>query len=158
MLEQFAEQKKGLRRMSLAQKQQGEALEQLSQQLLSLKSTLQLRNGIIFSQGQVIDLLDRLQRIRTAASADNAVVQLTDQAIDQMQQLASLHPLVCQGQHYPAQGCEVLSAMPDSGRAPGTVCEIIQQGYLRETGELIRPAKVVVSSRPTPVEESSSDI
>jgi molecular chaperone GrpE (heat shock protein) len=152
---QLAEQKKGLRRLSLAQKQQGEAVERLEQQVLSLKSSLEQCHGVVFDHARIIELLDGLHKIRTAASSSGGIVSLTDQVIGQLLRTADLKPIAQQGAIYPEEGCEVLNGFPHEHQLPGAIHEIIQQGYRTSTGDLIRIAKVVVYCKPDFPEEDS---
>lgn len=142
--DQLAEQKKGLRRLSLAQKQQGEAVERLVQQVSSLKFSLDQCQGIAFDYEQIVHLLDMLGKIHTASQGSSSVVSLVNQTTDSILQHANLEEVAHRGTDYPEDDCEVLGAFPHEQRPPGTVHDIIQQGYRTLDGDLVRSAKVVV--------------
>jgi len=145
---QLAEQKKGLRRLSLAQKQQGEAVEQLVQQVSSLKFSLDQRQGIAFDYEKIVHLLDMLGKIRTASRDTDSVVSLVEQTTDSILQHANLEEVAHRGTNYPEDDCEVLGAFPHQQHPPGAVHDIIQQGYRTLDGDLVRSAKVVVYRQP----------
>lgn len=155
--EQFRDQKRGLRRLSLAQQQQGEAMERLERQLCALKSSIDQRQGVVFHYEQIIDLLDRLHRIGTAAQSSTAAASLVAACVEQLLQLSGLEAVAREGEQYPGEGCEVLSALPDRERPPGAVHDIIQQGYRTPAGDLMRTAKVVVVRQPPTTEEETED-
>ena len=154
---QLAEQKKGLRRLSLAQKQQGEAVEQLVQQVSTLKFSLDQRQGIAFNYEQIMHLLDMLGKIRTASQDSNGVASLVDQTTDNILQHASLEKVAHRGADYPEGDCEVLGAFPHQQHPPGAVHDIIQQGYRTLDGDLVRSAKVVVYRKLDTTEEISHE-
>ncbi len=154
---QLAEQKKGLRRLSLAQQQQGEAVEQLVQQVSSLKFSLDQRQGIAFDYGQIVHLLDMLGKIRTASQDSDNVVSLVDQTTDSILQHTRFEEVAHRGADYPKEDCEVLGAFPHQEHPPGAVHDIVQQGYRTLDGDLVRSAKVVVYRTLDTTEEISHE-
>lgn len=154
--DQLAEQKKGLRRLSLAQKQQGEAVEELVQEVSSLKFSLDQHQGIAFDYEQIVHLLDMLSKIRTAGLDSDNVVSLANQTTDSILQHTSLEEVARQGVDYPENDCEVLGAFPHQQHPPGAVHDIIQQGYRTLNGDLVRSAKVVVYRKLDTTEEEIS--
>ncbi len=155
--DQLAEQKKGLRRLSLAQKQQGEAVERLVQQVSSLKFSLDQHQGVAFDYEKIVHLLDMLSKIETASLDSTHVVSLANQTTESILQHASLEEIAHKGADYPESDCEVLGAFPHPQHPPGTVHDIIQQGYRTLDGGLVRSAKVVVYRQPDSTEEVSHE-
>ncbi|MFT5084198.1 MAG: hypothetical protein ACI9Y1_002251 [Lentisphaeria bacterium] len=58
---------KGLRRLSMAQKQQSDTLALLAQESASLKFVLNERHGLILTYEQILQILDNLSKIDQAA-------------------------------------------------------------------------------------------
>lgn len=139
------DQKKTLRRMSLAQMQQSESLEFIQQGLSSLCRTVEQRDGITVKFADCLEILDQLSKLQLLTKqyqdlelAVRHASQTTYKRL-KIEATAELH------QAYPAHDCEVVGAVEDRDHQPGTVLDIVQQGYRSQAGNLLRPAKVVVA-------------
>ena len=157
---------KGFRRLSMAQKQQSETLElllkessalkeessALAKETSSLKFTLAKHQGVAISYEQALQALDNLTKIELVANNtpthQNILMPLITRAIDDLLSLYKLEKIAEVGKLYPAQACEVVGAVEQAQYPPGTVTEILQQGYQTRQGDLVRNAKVIVSNAP----------
>jgi len=136
--------KKGLRRLSLAQKQQSDAIETLSHESRALKSTIADRHGVVLTYTQIIHFLDHLDKIKRTVDPGEVIGPLLTRATDDLLSLCELEAIADVHSLYPAEGCEVIGAIEESRWQAGTVHEILQQGYRDSNGQIVRGAKVVV--------------
>ncbi len=153
---------KGLRRLSLANKQQSDAITTLAQESISLQSTLAQRHGVILTHEKIIGLLDQLEKITLATNGTSnaaVVTPLITRATTELSSVSALEVLAEVGQIYPDQGCEVVVAIEDNQWEPGTVLEVLQQGYQTPNGDIVRVAKVVVCQeyQSKPIENEPSE-
>lgn len=135
---------KNLRRLSLAQKQQSDAIESLTQESITLSAAIADRHGVVLSYSQLITQLDHLYKIAHCANDNATLSVLVERAIKALAETGELTPLVCIHEPYPEHGCEVVGSIDSSQDAAGTVHEIVQQGYCTADGDIIRGAKVIV--------------
>jgi molecular chaperone GrpE (heat shock protein) len=142
---------KGLRRLSMAQKQQSEAIALLTQESTSLKFALAQRNGLTLTYEQILHTLDSLAKVNHAANnaaPQEIIAPLTARVIEDLLPLCELAIIAEIGKPYPDQGCKVVGATDTSEKPqwpPGTVVEVLQQGYQTTAGDVVRTAKVIVS-------------
>jgi len=148
---------KGLRRLSMAQKQQSDTLAMLAQESASLKFTLTECQGLTLTYDQVLHTLDNLSKIDHAVSnvtdSRNVITPLIERTAKDLLSLCALETMVEIGKPYPDKACEVVGAVETLEQPqwpPGTVVEVLQQGYQTAQGDVVRAAKVVVSREPTP--------
>jgi molecular chaperone GrpE (heat shock protein) len=141
-----------LRRLSMAQKQQSDAIALLTQESASLKFTLAKRHGLILTYEHILQTLDNLAKINHAATnvADHrdVIAPLTTRTMEDLLSLCELEMIAVIGKRYPARNCEVIGAVETLEQAqcpPGTVVEVLQQGYQTIQGDVVRTAKVIVS-------------
>lgn len=143
---------KGFRRLSMAQKQQSDTLELLAQESSSLKFTLAKHHGLTISYEQALQMLDNLSKIELAANStsnpQNVLTPLITRTINDLLSLCEIKEIAKVGKSYPAQACEVVGAVEQTQYPPGTVTEILQQGYQTVHGDVVRNAKVIVASEP----------
>jgi hypothetical protein len=160
---------KGLRRLSMAQKQQSDTLALLAQESASLKFALNERHGLILTYEQILQILDNLSKIDHVAgnaTYPNGVMgPLIERAITDLLSQCALEAVAEIGKPYPAKACEVVgaidavvdeAALEQPQWPPGTVIEVLQQGYQTAQGEVVRVAKVIVSQGPVPVQAPST--
>ena len=140
---------RGLRRLSMAQKQQSDAIT-------SLKFALAERHGLSLTYEHILQTLDNLAKINHAATnvADHhdVIAPLATRTTEELLSLCALEMIAVIGKPYPAQNCEVIGSVETSELAqwpPGTVVEVLQQGYQTTQGDVVRPAKVIVSREVT---------
>ena len=143
---------KGLRRLSLAQKQQNDAIATLTYEFTSLKCAIANRHGVVLTYEQIMRLLDHLAKINHASSnlAGNTtnnrdvIAPLVARATEDLLFLCELEAVAEVCHPYPSHGCEVVGAVEEPRWQPGTVHEILQQGYQTPDGDIVRAAKVIV--------------
>ncbi len=136
---------KGLRRLSLAQKQQNDAIESLQNESKSLKHAISDRHGIVLNYKQILDILDDFSKISPSMTNKDIIVPLVTRATQHLLYQVELLPVAQTGTQYPAEGCEVVGAIDNPSLPAGTVHEILQQGYRTPEGILLRKAKVIVN-------------
>lgn len=143
---------KGFRRLSMAQKQQSDAIALLSQESSSIKFALAQAKGLSLTYEQILHLLDGLARVNHAANnaADprEIIAPLVLRMIEDLLSLFELTGVAEVGKPYPEQGCEVVGAadtLESPQWPPGTITEILLQGYQTTAGNLVRTAKVIAS-------------
>jgi molecular chaperone GrpE (heat shock protein) len=136
--------KKGLRRLSLAQKQQSDAIDTLSRESRTLKSTIADRHGVVLTYTQIIRLLDHLDKIQRTVDPGEVIGSLLARVTEDILSLCELAAIAEVHSPYPAEGCEVIGAIEEPRWQAGTVHEILQQGYRDSGGQIVRGAKVIV--------------
>ncbi len=136
--------KKGLRRLSLAQKQQSDAIDTLSHESRTLKSAIADRHGVVLTYTQIIRFLDHLDKIKRTVDNTEVIESLLTRATEDVLSLCELEAIADIHSLYPAEGCEVIGAIEQPRWQAGTVHEILQQGYRDSSGQIVRIAKVVV--------------
>jgi hypothetical protein len=136
--------KKGLRRLSLAQKQQSDAIDTLSHESRALKSAIAERHGVVLTYAQIIRLLDHLDKIQRTVDPGEVIGSLLTRVTEDLLSLSELEAIADVHSLYPAEGCEVIGAIEEPQWQAGTVHEILQQGYRDGNGQIVRGAKVVV--------------
>jgi len=143
---------RGLRRLSMAQKQQRDAIALLTQESASLKFALAKRHGLILTYEHILQTLDNLAKIDHAATnvTDHreVIAPLITRTTENLLCLCELEMIAVIGKPYPARDCEVIGAVETLEQTlwpPGTVVEVLQQGYKTIEGDLVRSAKVIVS-------------
>lgn len=143
---------KGLRRLSMAQKQQSEAIALLTQESSSLKFALAQRSGLTLTYEQVLYTLDNLEKVNHAAintvAVQGIIAPLATRAREDFLRLCELAAIAEIGKPYPAKGCEVVGAveaLKETQWPTGAVVEVLQQGYQTAAGDIVRAAKVIVS-------------
>jgi hypothetical protein len=136
--------KKGLRRLSLAQKQQSDAIDTLSHESRTLKSAIADRHGVVLTYTQIIRFLDHLDKIKRTVDNREVIGSLLTRATEDVLSLCELEAIADVHSLYPAEGCEVIGAIEQPRWQAGTVHEILQQGYRDSNGQIVRVAKVVV--------------
>lgn len=136
--------KKGLRRLSLAQKQQSDAIDTLSHESRTLKSAIADRHGVVLTYAQIIRFLDHLDKIKLTVDNSEVIGSLLTRATEDVLSLCELEAIADIHSLYPAEGCEVIGAIEQPRWQAGTVHEILQQGYRDSNGQIVRVAKVVV--------------
>ena len=143
--------KTGLRRLSMAQKQQNDILERLLEESAKTRAALKTGTSVTLSHEQLLYTLDNLAKIEQAASSTLPVIEsVVEQTIVDLLAHCEVTPIALLGQHYPEQACEVVGSAAHNEWPDGTVVEILQQGFRTDDGELLRPAKVIVCSTAAP--------
>lgn len=194
---------KGFRRLSMAQKQQSEALEllvressalrkessalvkepsalgkepsatakelsapdkepsalnkepsALNKEPSSLTFALAEHRGLTISYEQALHILDNLSKIELAANTistdQDILAPLIARTTSDLLSLCEIEVTAKVGEPYPTQACEVVGAATEKTHySPGTVTEILQQGYQTRQGNIVRNAKVIVAREPS---------
>lgn len=141
---------KGLRRLSMAQKQQNETLERLVQESAKTRFALEAHQGLALSHQQLLRTLDNLAKIELGvgqpSSTREVIAPLIDQTRSDLLADCDIAPVAQVGKPYPDHACEVVGSAEHHDWPPGTVVEILQQGYQTANGDMLRAAKVMVCS------------
>ena len=96
---------------------------------------------------EVIEAVDNLERALEAAAEGESLaagVQMVLGGLRETLQRHGVEPVEPRGEKFDPNLHEALSTMPVEGAESGVVVEVMQKGY-RMDGQLIRPARVVVS-------------
>jgi molecular chaperone GrpE len=96
----------------------------------------------------VIDAVDNLERALEAAGDDEGLtsgVEMVLKGLRETLQRNGIEAVDPKDEKFDPNQHEALSTMPVEGTESGTVVEVMQKGY-RMDGQLIRPARVVVSA------------
>ena len=98
---------------------------------------------------EVIDAVDNLERALEASDGDGSgLVSGVEMVLGSLRETLKKHGIEVvdpKGERFDPNQHEALSTMPVEGAESGTVVEVMQKGY-RMDGQLIRPARVVVSA------------
>jgi molecular chaperone GrpE len=95
---------------------------------------------------KLLPILDNLERALEADWDINEGVEATrDQLVDVLAQ-EGLSPISSEGQSFDPEVHEALMSQPSDEHEEDTILQTLERGYLLN-GELVRPAKVVVSKR-----------
>lgn len=149
IIEEFAKVQRGLRRLSLAHDQHGEQLQEVAARLQDLDQNvmrLALRGAreITIDEDTWLHCLDRLDRSLRVPGLPEAAGE----------SLRALHEALCSAAGWRAVATvgaapegvhlRIAEALPDPGAASYRIRHILEQGYLRPDGGVVRPAVVVV--------------
>lgn len=142
------EQARNLRRLALAQKQQGEELKEFSQHQMELKSMILADQGALLSLESGMELLDQMHKIASISQDNAETIRLVEEMQQYFCQLFMITPIAVIGVPYPSKGCEISAAIGRTDLTPGTVVEILEQGFQYSGGDILRAAHVIVSKLP----------
>ncbi|MGH8584449.1 MAG: hypothetical protein ACREWG_17100 [Gammaproteobacteria bacterium] len=146
---------RGLRRLSLASDQNNDLLRGLSGRFQDLSQTvLQLsgvrKGAVVLDEGVLLQALDRLEQARAAPALPMATYDLLDSVRASLLVAARWQAVAEIGA--PPEGIQVRIAevLPDASQTGFRIEQVLEQGYLRADGSLLRPAVVIaMGSRPT---------
>ncbi|HEX3040793.1 MAG TPA: nucleotide exchange factor GrpE [Solirubrobacterales bacterium] len=96
----------------------------------------------------LIDAVDNLERALESAESDEGLVAGVEMVLNGLREALSRNGIEVvdpKGEKFDPTQHEALSTMPVEGAESGIVVEVMQKGYALD-GQLIRPARVVVSS------------
>jgi molecular chaperone GrpE len=102
---------------------------------------------------EILPVLDNLERATTAAQQageKGPLVQGVTLVRQQFLDLLKRHgvtPIDAAGKPFDAGMHQALAQQPTAEVPPGTVMQVVEQGYLHH-GRVLRPAKVIVSKKP----------
>jgi molecular chaperone GrpE len=97
---------------------------------------------------EVIEAVDNLERALEAAGEGESLAAGVEMVLGGLRETLKRHGVEAvdpKGEKFDPTVHEALSTMPVEGAESGVVVEVMQKGY-RMDGQLIRPARVVVSS------------
>jgi molecular chaperone GrpE len=97
---------------------------------------------------EVIDAVDNLERALEASEGGDGLAEGVQMVLGNLRETLQRHGIEAvdpKGEKFDPNQHEALSTMPVEGTEGGTVVEVMQKGY-RMDGQLIRPARVVVSA------------
>jgi hypothetical protein len=150
IVEELAKLQRGLRRLSLAHEQHGEQLQGVAARLQDLdQNVMRLALGggrqVTIEEDTWLRCLDRLDRSLRVPGLPEAASE----------SLRALHEALCSAAGWRAVAIlgaspegvhlRIAEALPDPGAASYRIRHILEQGYLRSDGGVVRPAVVVVA-------------
>lgn len=109
--------------------------------------------------GELVAVLDSLELgLAAAGEQGGQLVEGMRMTLGQLRQILErfgVQVIDPAGQAFDADRHEAMLAQPDASQPAGTVLSVVQKGYALN-GRLLRPARVVVSRAPDPLESASS--
>jgi molecular chaperone GrpE len=97
---------------------------------------------------EVIDAVDNLERALESAGDEGSLAAGVEMVLGGLRETLKrngIEPVDPKGEKFDPNHHEALSTQPTDGTESGVVVEVVQKGY-RMDGQLIRPARVVVSA------------
>lgn len=150
--EDWNKQSRILRRIALLTEQQLEFGKQLGHQFSTLQDQLSKNipaakesSTLSLSLDEILSLFADLDKLRSSLRSQSVSLEMLDGISEKLLARTSLRPIAKLGDIYDPVHCEVVEAIPKADCRPGTICEILRQGYLTDHGERISPALVVVT-------------
>lgn len=142
---------KAMRRIGIQLVQQGESLtgmsnklDEIAQIVMALPSNATGRNlEIKLSEKEILELLDIAERLKTLC--DDTSSNLAELLHEKLCNFAGLSAYASKGQNYGEIPCKVAEAVEDPLVEPGTILDIVRQGYRTREGKQLREAIVIVS-------------
>lgn len=154
--DEFKENQRSLRRLSIAQMKSLDESEKILKTLESFRAEYLTQSGFMVTPMEILDILDDLDKLASTLDPENHVsATITSNLCARLEAKFELSPIAATGEIYPEESCQVAAAVADNDYPPGTVLEIIEQGYLIASEKVLRPAKVVVAKAASPHNEDS---
>ena len=143
------------RKQLLLAENQESSLRNLSNQLANLTSELHdLKKSMHHAHGssirmeedEIMAILDDLRRIDAFLAEDSLSKKILFSLRQYFFDAANIVEIASPGVVYQGLDYDVVDTIADAAKEPGTIIEIVKQGYRRMDGSKIRNAHVVVSS------------
>jgi molecular chaperone GrpE (heat shock protein) len=155
--EEFQKLHRGLRRLSLASDRSGEILQAVSARLDEMQQRLlQLgrpqRVAVGLEETDLLRVLDHLDRAAGLAELPAPACELVAGAKDALLQAAGWQPIAVTGVKPEGVGIRIAEFIGESGANGHTeahIHRILQQGYRRADGTLLRPGVVIAAAGST---------
>lgn len=151
--EEFQKLHRGLRRLSLASDRSGEILQAVSLRLDEMQQRLlQMsrppRSGVSLEEGALLTVLDRLDHAASAAELPRSVGALIDSARGALLQAAGWQPVAVAGAQPDGADIRIaeMAGEPAARVQDTRIHRILEQGYRRADGSLLRPGVVIAAA------------
>jgi hypothetical protein len=150
--EEFQKVQRNLRRMSLGQDRSNELLQTVSTRLDEMQQRLlamsrPARAGVSLGEEEVLRVLDQLERAASIMEPGAAALEPAAAARDALLAAAGWQRLAVAGARPEGAAIRIADVMPGTLPTGGDVrvARIIEQGYRRADGSLLRPAVVIAA-------------
>jgi hypothetical protein len=151
--EEFQKIQRGLRRLSLASDRSGEILQAVSTRLDEIQQTLvktsrPQRVAIAVEEPELLRLLDQLDRAAGVADLPTAARALIDDAKSSLLCSSGWKAVALAGAKPDGAGIRIAEFLGESaanGAADVRIHRILEQGYRRADGTLLRPGVVIAA-------------
>jgi len=154
--EEFVKIQRGLRRLSLASDRSGEILQAVATRLDEVQQTILNQNrplqaALILDEAQLLNILDQLDRLASIPDLPAVAGPLVQEAKTALLGRARWQPVALTGS---APGgadiriAEFIGEPEAEGRADIRIHRILQQGYRRADGTLLRSGVVIAGASP----------
>ncbi len=155
--EEFKMLQRGLRRLSLASDRSGEILQAVSTRLDDIQQRLlqmsrPARIGVTLEEADVLHVLDQLDRAEGVAEMSDTARQLMKGAKNALLRAAGWQPIAAAGakpEGVDLRIAELIGEPSPDGHQNVRIHRILEQGYRRADGSLLRPG-VVIAARASP--------
>ena len=152
--EEFQKLHRGLRRLSLASDRGGEILQAVSARLDEMQQRLlqigrPQRVAVALEETDLLRVLDQLDRAAGLAELAAPACELVAGAKDALVQAAAWQPIAVTGVKPEGVGIRIAEFIGESAVNSPTearIHRILQQGYRRADGTLLRPAIVIAAA------------
>jgi len=155
--EEFQKLHRGLRRLSLASDRSGEILQAVSARLDEMQQRLlqmgrPQRVAVALEETDLLRVLDQLDQAAGLAELLAPACELVTGAKDTLLQAAGWQPIAVTGVKPEGVGIRIAEFIGESaanGYAEARIHRILQQGYRRADGTLLRPGVVIAAAGST---------
>jgi molecular chaperone GrpE (heat shock protein) len=152
--EEFQKLQRGLRRLSLASDRSTEILQAVSTRLDEMQQTLVKRSrpqdvALALGETELLHILDQLDRAADVVDPPASARALVDGAKSALLAGAGWQPLAITGAKPEGVGiriAEFVGDSPGSDHADARIHRILEQGYRRGDGTLVRPGVVIAAA------------
>jgi len=152
--EEFQKLQRGLRRLSLASDRSGEILQAVSARLDEMQQRLlqvgrPQRVAVALEEGDLLRVLDQLDRAAGLAELPAPACEFVTGAKDTLLQAAGWQPIAVVGLKPEGVGIRIAEFMGESaanGPTEARIHRILEQGYRRADGTLLRPGVVIAAA------------
>jgi molecular chaperone GrpE (heat shock protein) len=154
--EEFQKLQRGLRRLSLASDRSGELLQAVSARLDEMQQRLLQMSrpqpvALTLNESDLLRVLDQLDRAAGIAELPDPARELMEGAKSALLQAAGWQPTAMTGAKPEGIGIRIAEVIGDStanGQGDALIHRILEQGYRRADGTLLRPGIVIAASVP----------
>jgi molecular chaperone GrpE (heat shock protein) len=155
--EEFQKLQRGLRRLSLASDRSGEILQAVSARLDEMQQRLlqmgrPQRVAVALEEADLLRVLDQLDRAAGLAELPALACELVTGAKDTLLLAAGWQPIAVIGVKPEGVGIRIAEFIGESaanGHAEARIHRILEQGYRRADGTLLRPGVVIAAAGST---------
>jgi hypothetical protein len=154
--DEFLKIQRSLRRLSLASDRSGEILHTVSGALDEVRQALLRMNrpqqtALTLDEAQLLNILDRLDQLARVPDVPAAARSLNAEAITALLAGARWQPVAFIGAKPVGSDIRVAEFIGDTqvpGHADAIIHQVIEQGYRRCDGTLLRPGVVIAAAAP----------